>query len=64
MGDLDTFDCSECGAENTVYQGDYSVEQRDDGSVAIYEVTMHGSVEVASGETLAEAFRDLATVVE
>jgi len=64
MTDLETFDCHECGAESRVVQGDYSVEHRDDGTVAIYEITMHGSVEVADGDTLAEAFRDVANQVE
>jgi len=63
MTDLKTFDCHECGAESYVVQGDYSVEHRDDGTVAIYEITMHGSVEVADGETFAEAFHNLANMV-
>lgn len=56
-------ECHECGAENRVILGDFSIV-RDSGTVEIHELNMHGGVELGSGESLPDALRDTADLVE
>lgn len=60
---VETFDCHECGATQEVELGDFGYYRRD-GEVVLVEINMHGSVELARGDTLAEAFRAAANEIE
>ena len=64
MSDLDSIECDNCGHEHRVMMGDLAVREGDDGSVTIYEVNVHGALELGYGDSIPDALRNAANTIE